>query len=1213
MYIVYGKIEPKIRFAERMTTKMKTKRLSAIIITLLMILSLMPSNIAFADTGIFAGGMGTKDDPYTIATAEQLKNFRDSVSEENTYCDKYIKLTADINLNGSETNQWTPIGDFSDSSNNVFAGNFNGDRHTIKGLYINNTSDHCGLFGCVSPDGRIENLSVEGVITAGRCSGGIAGWNEGTIYGCSSNIKITGAATIEEASEIGGIVGSNEGGTVENCYNKGDVTADGTVGGIVGYGLRCTVTGCHNTGNVEGKDSVGGIVGYASADQSTDTELKITNCSNSGYIKGGNYIGGVVGFDYYITIENCYNLNDVTGKNATGGVVGRSVNTLKNCYNLGNVTGDEKTGGVAGDSYESLKNCYNMGNVFGNHLFGGVTGSTWNTVEDCFYLDTCNGSAENFDCLKGSPLTAAEMKTGDNFTNWDFVDTWVMGTFSPMLKSNPEIKTKNTADVTISSAEEFLDFKNDVNSGAFIGYAVLLCDIDLKCDNKNQHTPIGNNTYYFEGTFDGDGHTVSGLYIDNSELTALGLFGVAGENAIIKNINTEGSIAAKSKCNGVGGIAGVNKGTIINCTSGVGINGKCCLGGIAGYNRETGTIQNCQNVGYVAGFTDDDGENEFVGGIVGKNNGVANGCGNTGNVSGNEEVGGVAGENKGNVTKCRNTGDVSGNQDIGGVIGCNFGTIELSYNAGDVDGKNYVGGVEGSTVYDDYSGYEGSLTNCYNTGSVSGKESVGGIVGSLSDDASITNSYNTGTVVGTMNAGGVAGTKYGTEKNCFYLADCKGNGTNFDCDAGTALSSEQMKTQDEYVGWDFDGIWTMGNFSPMLVSNIETETINSADAIIYTADDLKQLSDDVSSDTNDYEYKYIYLANDIDLQGNSNNQWTPIGNPVISFKGTFDGNGHTVKGLYIDEDNLQINPELLGMFGVVHKNGTVKNLSVEGKIDGLCYLGGIAGKNYGTIINCSSSVEITGTEIVGGIVGYNHGGKIEKSRNTGDLSVNYYAGGICGCNYGSNSSVENCYNVGKVESENTFGGIVGNNEGGKVTNCYNVGSVYVYYYNNCGGVVGSNNVGNENEGTVTNCYYLADCNVGGEFDSDEGTALTADEMKNAQNFTGWDFENVWIMKDRPLLMAEPNAKIMEILSVSESDGKTTAVVFAPVEGEYKLVFADYENGKLNLSDVADFEVSKIGIVNVISKADVSLGVGDKVMILNNFDDVTPACKAYEIK
>ena len=248
----------------------------AVLLSLMMILVMFPAN-AFA-----MDGEGTTADPYIIATAADLYEFAIKVNEgDNTAC---AVLTADITLL-IDTN-WTPIG----NDSNQYNGTFDGGGHTITGLSVDIQSDDtifAGLFGYIGAGGTIKNVSLEDskITCSGNrvYAGGVCGWNTGTI---------------------------------ENCYNTGEVSGIyGFVyaGGVCGAnGNSATIINCYNTGDVSGTSSYGHV-----------------------------YAGGVCGLNDYGTIENCYNTGEVSGTGTStdgagydGGVCGLNTGTIENCYFL---------------------------------------------------------------------------------------------------------------------------------------------------------------------------------------------------------------------------------------------------------------------------------------------------------------------------------------------------------------------------------------------------------------------------------------------------------------------------------------------------------------------------------------------------------------------------------------------------------------------------------------------------------------------------------------------------------------------------------------------------------------------------------------------------------------------------------------------------------------------------------------------------------------
>ncbi len=336
--------------------------------------------------------------------------------------------------------------------------------------------------------------------------------------------------------------------------------------------------------------------------------------------------------------------------------------------------------------------------------------------------------------------------------------------------------------IVISSAEDLKKIGTDAYP--LNGSYVLTANINLGASAEKPWTSIGN----FTGTFDGAGHTISGLYLNFSSIDTyqdqgLGLFTYVRQGGTVENLTVEGVIDGTNAGVVIGGIVGKNNGgTISNCTSIVDITGSVDsnVGGIVG-SGESGTIENCCNTGSinVTGSVDSN-----VGGIVGlagNPNGrvtvTVENCENTGNVTvkGNADgTGGiVGGADSGTVSNCRNSGSIDGNESkTGGIVGDNYGAIFRCYNTGAVSGGN-AGGVAGQNVCSQ-SGPNSIVENCYNTGAVSGSGDVGGIVGYNNNsnyyNSTVKNCYNTGKVTGTGKLGGAVGRiETGDVSDCYYL------------------------------------------------------------------------------------------------------------------------------------------------------------------------------------------------------------------------------------------------------------------------------------------------------------------------------------------------------------------------------------------------------------------------------------------------------------
>ena len=312
------------------------------------------------------------DEVYEISNAGQLYWFAGLVNgtlsgvPQNTSANAVLTkdivvnenvLKPDGTLNEGSFKEWTPIA----TSASPYTGIFEGQNHTISGLYFKQETSFVGLFSVNS--GKIANVGILDSYFYGQP---YKGW------------------------QVGGVCGSNTAkGAITNCYNTGIVRGSETVGGVCGsnYG---TITNCSNKGNVgEDDDSVGGVSG--------SNYGTITNCNNAGIVSGKSYVGGVC------------------GKNSNGG-------TVTNCNNTGEVRGTSQyIGGLSGDNdSSSITNCNNTGEVKATGKFvGGLSGGNYNngTITNCYYDSTVyTGTAIGDDMgttEKVEGKTTEQYKTGE--------------------------------------------------------------------------------------------------------------------------------------------------------------------------------------------------------------------------------------------------------------------------------------------------------------------------------------------------------------------------------------------------------------------------------------------------------------------------------------------------------------------------------------------------------------------------------------------------------------------------------------------------------------------------------------------------------------------------------------------------------------------------------------------------------------------------------
>ena len=304
------------------------------------------------------------DGVYQIGSAEELYWFAGLVNgtldgiAQNTAANAV--LTGNIDLNGSESDQWTPIGNDYDYR---YTGTFDGKGHTISGLTIDSDAEYVGLFGCIGEGGTVKNLTLtDNTIRINRSAiytfvGGICGENRGSITNCSNSgiVNVNGGTY----TYVGGICGRNYGGSIENCDNSSDVTGTDTVGGICGRNSG-SIENCDNSGDVTG--TVGGICG--------ENWGSIKGCSNIGKVTSSYGSVGGICRENYGSITNCSNSGPVTGSGEVGGICGYNWYSITNCSNSGPVTGSGEVGGICGEnSYDSLYN------------YGG-------SITNCYWLET---------------------------------------------------------------------------------------------------------------------------------------------------------------------------------------------------------------------------------------------------------------------------------------------------------------------------------------------------------------------------------------------------------------------------------------------------------------------------------------------------------------------------------------------------------------------------------------------------------------------------------------------------------------------------------------------------------------------------------------------------------------------------------------------------------------------------------------------------------
>ncbi len=1048
-------------------------------------------------------GSGTEADPYQITVLGNLVWMNDTVTSS---LGKYYKMMNDIDA--SETAKWdsgkgfVPIG----SDTRPFKGIFDGNNKKITGLTIDRPNTECiGLFGMTDAGSTIKNLGLEDFTIAGNeCCGGLAGYVSAP---SSSKLCVTNCYTsgsVSGSRRCGGLVGSQNGGSISNCYSIARVSGYNSCGGLVGSVCSGSIGTCHSSGSVSATDE---------------------NC------------GGLVGNQWDGSISNCYSTARVSGSAGCGGLLGyQSASSISNCYSTGRVSGNSQCGGLVGNqSDSSISNCYSTGCVSGTTDCGGLVGfQEGGSIKGCYYDTKIVGQS---DTGKGTPKMTAEMKEQATFSGWDFADVWkiVEGISYPYLKAFgrddcdltlsvvgsgtivPEAGVTghsygavvslsaatadnyifvewvggSVADPTSSNTTVLMDSSKSVTAhfrkvyeirtlselqavnDDLAGHYILMNDIDAsetaKWDSGRGFVPIGNYTAPFMGIFDGNNKKITGLTIKRHD-GSVGLFGKAYTGSTIKNLGLEDFTIAGNEC--CGGLVGSQDGgSISNCYSSGSVSGGSSCGGLVG-SQDGGSISNCYSFGSVHGGSG-------CGGLVGSQEG-------------------------GSITNCYSTARVPGTDDDHGGL---------------------VGSQEGGSIRDCY--YDTKTSDQSDTGKGTPKTTS-----EMTQQATF------------------AGWDFASiwaikEKETYpYLLDLTSSGSLqvslAPVPQTTVMPSGSGTEADPYL------ITTLGNLAWM------GDTVTSSSGKYY-----KMMNDIDASETAAWDngkgfvpigsytrpFKGIFDGNNKKIAG------LTIDRPKTDYIGLFGktDTGSTIKSLGLEDFTIAGNECCGGLAGGVSALSSstlcVTNCYTSGSVCGTSRCGGLVGVAWGSISDCYSSGSVSGTDgYCGGLAGQHWDSSISNCYSSGSVSGGGGCGGLVG--YGSSGSISNCYSSGSVSGTDGYcGGLVGVQSGGSTSNCYSSGSVSSTD-SGCGGLVGlvyrgiisncystgrvsgagecGGLVASQEGGSIKGCYY--DTETSGQSDTGKGTPKTTAEMKQRATFAGWDFASIWGIKEKesyPYLFSLP--------------------------------------------------------------------------------------------
>lgn len=667
-----------------------------------------------------SGGGSSVGDPYQISTRTHLEWMADEVNNQsNTFEGKYFKLQNDIDLSNDP---WlTPIGTASGYNNQIdpkyFAGVFDGDGYKITGLNIPEgptvKSQYQGLFGLIGYEGYsgstiiIKNLCVE-IAPGGihmsptpdnlnypcfRTIGGIAGdAAKCTIENCYvtgggiyCNVNLYNGITLH----MGGIAGRGQNSTIKNCYSTVDITFDSDI--------------VQQTDLTDGI-SIAGIVGEAGGYGVT---TEITNCYYSGRL----------------TVRTSNNRNNNLPW-LIAGIAGNAEGaTITNCLVLSQ------------EIEEAIAPAPGSGNLSVKAIAAKGLSSSTNFVSP---TTTINGAAPGYD--NGANGTKWDARTDSDapFSTWGSTN-WEANTnsrYMHILKKTDgsAFSTKQLSVfkhlISISTAAELAAINATVASLA--ADYILAGDIDLSSHSGGNWASIGTNTDPFVGTFDGNGHRITGLaiiewgggyYNESGLFGKVGSYSYSGPEIVIKNLGVEiaeSGIHINKNIQVGGGIASsIENAKIQNCyvTGGtiyanISDDASIFLGGIAGILHSSGTVEHCYSTVDIQVQWDNPLHNNpeqdlHIGGLVGDaSDGVIKDCLVTGTMSATLNkatdpdhyvyMGGIAGYNSGSsciIQNClaSNSGgltvktDIPANARIGNIIGNKGSNITSTNNYALVD------------------------------------------------------------------------------------------------------------------------------------------------------------------------------------------------------------------------------------------------------------------------------------------------------------------------------------------------------------------------------------------------------------------------------------------------------------------------------------------------------------------------------------------------
>ncbi|MBP2551603.1 filamentous hemagglutinin family protein [Neorhizobium galegae] len=739
-----------------------------------------------------------------------------------------------------------------------------------------------------------------------------------------------------------------------------------------------------------------------------------------------------------------------------------------------------------------------------------IGGNAYTLIHTFLDLDSVNYLG-----LSGRYALANDLDLSDRTFNDSLISTGTNGFTGVFAGLGNTISS-----LTINSTKSYVGLFSTIGAGGAVR------DLDL---SGGSVTSTGDNVGSLAGYNYGSISSISSTQTVAGKASVGGLVG--NNQNIIQGSSFSGSVIAGpgvTYASELGGLVGSNSGTIANSSSAGSVSGASNVGGLAGLN--SATITGSHSSAKVTGTS------SYHGGLVGGSSGspVISNSHATGDVSGSFGTGGLVGFVGGLVLQSYATGNVTSNgQSAGGLAGIGSGVITNSYATGNVSGKSNVGGFIGQS--------SAIISNSYATGAVTVSDTtVGGFVGYTSGQ--ISNSWSSGLVTGSSFAGGFVGQNYSSIKTSYWDMGTSGKttGSAYGQAGVTGLTTAQARTSAAYSGWNFSTDWYQtGDMRPILRSEAATA---GSDGVIAISN-LHQLALMGANLSGSYRLVADIDASETDASKAAysasgiwaSTGWVPVGPTGGSrFTGTLDGRGRTISNLKINSASSAV-----GLFGYVDTNGILENFSLTGSIvtsgsnagsiagynygsmtqvnssasvKGNQYIGGLVGENSGKISQSSASGAITGTgAAIGGLVGTTRGGLISQSFASGEVkSSGVNVGGLVGS--AVNTTIRDAYTTGSVTGYNYVGGLIGDAINMTVERTFAEGKITA-----SGGMVAGGLIGSSLAGTVTSSYFNTETagltNGVGYGDATGITGLTTAQMQTKGSYSGWDFRDVWYIKN----------------------------------------------------------------------------------------------------